>query len=254
MSTTKFISISSQKGGVGKTTVNILAASAFHFLAKERVAVIDCDFPQHSLQGLRNKEVAALQANPTKAAEYQALGYQAYPIEECSVKDALTLAKEMDGHFDIVFIDTPGTINVPGLLELWKMLDYIFIPLEADVLSVEATLPFAGALEAFVKGKPDSRLKQYYAFWNKHVKSEKQDFYQRTEELFATQNIPFLKSKLESSVNYKKEAMRSTMMPLSKEYLRMGISNLIEEMSRIIFSDGSAKQTDTPLVNEASSL
>lgn len=43
MSSTKFISISSQKGGVGKTTINILAASIFHLLAKERVAVINYD-------------------------------------------------------------------------------------------------------------------------------------------------------------------------------------------------------------------
>jgi len=254
MSTTKFVSISSQKGGVGKTTVNILAASAFHFLAKERVAVIDCDYPQHSLESLRNKELAALRANPVKAAEYQALGYQAYPIVGCEVKEALTVAKEMDGQFDLVFIDTPGTINVPGLLELWRMLDYVFIPLESDVLSVEATLPFAAALETFVKGKPNSRLKSYYAFWNKHIKSEKQDFYLRTEELFAEQHIPFLKSRLEHSVNYKKEAMRSTMVPLSKEYLRLGISGLIQEMSQIIFSDGTAKQVEATITKETESL
>jgi cellulose biosynthesis protein BcsQ len=244
MSTTKFISISSQKGGVGKTTINILAASIFHFLGKEKVAVIDCDYPQHSLEGLRNKELAQLQNDPAKATEFQALGVQAYPIVGCTVKEALDVAEEMDGQFDLVFIDTPGTINVPGLLELWKQLDYVFMPLEADVLSVEATLPFAGALETFVIGKPNSRLKQYYAFWNKHIKSEKQDFYSKTEELFAQQNIPFLKSRLEHSVNYKKEGMRSTMFPLAKEFMRLGISGLIQEISQIIFADeASAKAT-----------
>jgi chromosome partitioning protein len=240
MSTTKFISISSQKGGVGKTTINILAASIFHFLGKEKVAVIDCDYPQHSLEGLRNKELAQLQTDPAKAAEFQALGVQAYPIVGCEVKEALEVAKEMDGQFDLVFVDTPGTINVPGLLELWQQLDYVFMPLEADVLSVEATLPFAAALETFAKGQPGSRLKQYYAFWNKHIKSEKQDFYQRTEELFAQQNIPFMTSRLEHSVNYKKEAMRSTMFPLSKEFMRLGISGLIQEMSQIIFEEPAA--------------
>jgi len=241
MSTTKYISISSQKGGVGKTTINILAASIFHFLGQEKVAVIDCDYPQHSLEGLRNKELTQLQVNPDKAAEFQALNVQAYPIIGCEVKEALDVAKEMDGQFDLVFIDTPGTINVPGLIELWKQLDYVFMPLEADVLSVEATLPFAAALEHFAKGKPGSRLKQYYAFWNKHVKSEKQAFYTLTEELFAQQNIPFLQSRLEQSVNYKKEGMRSTMFPLSKEFMRLGISGLIQEMSKIIFADDEAQ-------------
>ena len=81
MSTTKYISISSQKGGVGKTTINILAASAFHFLAKQKVAVIDCDYPQHSLKNLRDKELELLASSPEKAAEFMAMGQQAYPIE-----------------------------------------------------------------------------------------------------------------------------------------------------------------------------
>lgn len=251
MSTTRFISISSQKGGVGKTTINILAASIFHFLGQERVAVIDCDYPQHSLEGLRNKELGQLQNDPAKAADFQALGIQAYPIVGCEVKEALEVAREMDGQFDLVFIDTPGTINVPGLLQLWKQLDYVFMPLEADVLSVEATLPFAGALETFVKGQPGSRLKQYYAFWNKHIKSEKQEFYRLTEALFAEQGIPFLTTRLEHSVNYKKEAMRSTMFPLSKEFMRLGISGLIQEMAQIIFADETLAPARTTLSLEA---
>ena len=96
----------------------------------------------------------------------------------------------MDGEFDLVFIDTPGTINIDGILELWKQLDYIFMPLESDRLSVEATITYARMLEHFVKGKPDSRLKECYAFWNKHIKSEKQDFYERTEEYFAEEKNP----------------------------------------------------------------
>lgn len=245
MSTTKYISISSQKGGVGKTTINILAASAFHFMAQQKVAVIDCDYPQHSLEGLREQELEMLRSSPDKLAEFQALGMQAYPVIGCTVEQALKEAKEMDGEFDLVFIDTPGTINVPGIIELWQQLDYVFMPLESDRLSVEATLPFAQALDAFAKGQPNSRLKQYYAFWNKHIKSEKQDFYHKTEELFAQLNIPILKSRLEHSVNYKKDAMRSTMFPLSKEFMRLGISNLITEMSQIIFDLAPSVADDT---------
>jgi chromosome partitioning protein len=252
MSTTRYISISSQKGGVGKTTLNILAASAFHFLLKQRVAVIDCDYPQHSLQGLRDKEVELLTRSPEKAAEFRALGRQAYPIEACQVKEALGVAKQMDGEFDLVFIDTPGTINVPGIMELWKQLDYIFMPLESDRLSVEATLPYAQVLEKFAKDQPASRLKQYYAFWNKHIKSEKQDFYDRTETYFAEQGIPFLKSRLEHSVNYKKDAMRSTMFPLGKEFQRLGITGLIKEIAEVAFGENTAQAVDAGSPTEAS--
>ncbi|TGD77623.1 ParA family protein [Hymenobacter wooponensis] len=92
------------------------------------------------------------------------------------VPEGLGLAQEMDGQFDLVFVDTPGTINVPGLVALWRQLDYVFMPLEADGLSVEANLPFAAALAAFARGQPGSRLKQYYPFWNNHIKSERQEF------------------------------------------------------------------------------
>ncbi|QNE42176.1 ParA family protein (plasmid) [Hymenobacter sp. NBH84] len=253
MSKTTYISISSQKGGVGKTTINVLAASVFHFLANQKVAVIDCDYPQHSLEGMRNGDLEQLENNPQRAAEFEALDRQAYPVVACEVKDALDIAQQMEGQFDLVFIDTPGTINVPGIIELWKQTDYIFIPVEADKLSISATLTYASVLQQFIMGQPDSRLKQFYAFWNKHIKSEKQDFYTRTEEVFAAQGIPFLQSRVEQSVNYKKEGMRSTMFPLGKEYMRLGISSLVEEMARIIFPDAAAATApeDAAAPNEA---
>lgn len=45
--------------------------------------------------------------------------------------------------------------------------------------------------------------------------------------------------------------MRSTMFPLSKEFLRLGISGLITEMSGIIFGTAPAKAAATATVTEA---
>ncbi|MFR9250748.1 MAG: ParA family protein [Alistipes shahii] len=40
------IAFASQKGGVGKSTLTVLAASWSHYLHGIRVAVVDCDYPQ----------------------------------------------------------------------------------------------------------------------------------------------------------------------------------------------------------------
>jgi len=52
-----FIAFSTQKGGMGKTTLTVLAASYLHYVKNLDVAVIDCDYPQHSLAEMRRRDV-----------------------------------------------------------------------------------------------------------------------------------------------------------------------------------------------------
>ena len=40
-----YVAFSTQKGGVGKTTFTVLAASCLHYLKGYDVAVVDCDYP-----------------------------------------------------------------------------------------------------------------------------------------------------------------------------------------------------------------
>ena len=55
-----FIALSNQKGGVGKSTMTVLLASYFHYVMGKRVAVVDCDYPQFSIQSLRTTSDAPL--------------------------------------------------------------------------------------------------------------------------------------------------------------------------------------------------
>ena len=52
-----FIALSNQKGGVGKSTMTVLLASYFHYVKGKNVAVIDCDYPQFSIQALRSRDM-----------------------------------------------------------------------------------------------------------------------------------------------------------------------------------------------------
>lgn len=49
-----FVSFSSQKGGVGKSAMTVLTANCLHYRLGYNVAVIDCDYPQHSLAKMRD--------------------------------------------------------------------------------------------------------------------------------------------------------------------------------------------------------
>ena len=45
-----------QKGGVGKTTFTVLVASYLYYLKGYNVAVVDCDYPQHSISAMRKRD------------------------------------------------------------------------------------------------------------------------------------------------------------------------------------------------------
>lgn len=60
---TLFITFSSQKGGVGKSTFTAIAASLLHYRLGYNVAVMDCDFPQYSLQKMRDRDLKTVMEN-----------------------------------------------------------------------------------------------------------------------------------------------------------------------------------------------
>lgn len=47
------VAFATQKGGSGKTAITVLVASYLHYNCGYPLAVIDCDFPQHSLYEMR---------------------------------------------------------------------------------------------------------------------------------------------------------------------------------------------------------
>ena len=53
---TLYVAFSTQKGGVGKTTFTVLVASYLFYLKGYNVAVVDCDYPQHSISAMRKRD------------------------------------------------------------------------------------------------------------------------------------------------------------------------------------------------------
>ena len=57
------VAIASQKGGVGKSVFTVLLASVLHYRKGLRVAVVDCDSPQHSIALMRERDMESVMKN-----------------------------------------------------------------------------------------------------------------------------------------------------------------------------------------------
>lgn len=110
-----YVAFSTQKGGVGKTTFTVLAASYLYYLKGYEVAVVDCDYPQHSIAGMRKRDAEQVGADEDyKRMAYEQftrLGKKAYPVLCSSPEKAIATA---DGYIaaghvpDIVFSTCPA--------------------------------------------------------------------------------------------------------------------------------------------------
>lgn len=83
-----FVAFATQKGGVGKSTVTALVANYIHNVMGIDVAVIDCDEPQHSIAGLRDKETALIEKNDSLKAvaceHFRKSGARDFPSSEAT--------------------------------------------------------------------------------------------------------------------------------------------------------------------------
>ena len=127
-----FIALSNQKGGVGKSTMTVLLASYFHYVKGKNIAVIDCDYPQFSIQALRSRDMKNVERSESLqqllCRQYERTGKKAYPVLTSGPGKVLETADRLSGNSDILFFDLPGTVNTPGILEAIINMDYVFTP------------------------------------------------------------------------------------------------------------------------------
>lgn len=64
MTDPKFVAFSTQKGGAGKTTLTVLAASYLYYVKGLKVLVVDCDYPQYSIEEMRQRDKDLIECSP----------------------------------------------------------------------------------------------------------------------------------------------------------------------------------------------
>lgn len=248
MSNTIVVAVSNQKGGVGKSTLTVLLASYLYYVKGYDVAVLDCDSPQHSLHGERQRELSDVRAVPHLAKMSQdylaATGKQPYAVMKVELEDALEKVGIYLERYqpDFLFLDLPGTINNVNILNLLANVHHVFCPMVADTLAIESTLPFCRFLRDRIISVGLGNIKSVNVVWNKVDARERTHLYHAYDDLMEELNIDVMKTTLPASVRFrkglcteeKKPVFRSTLFPPDKSLIKnSGIEELVAEFLAI---------------------
>ena len=238
------VALSTQKGGAGKTTLTVLAASYLHYLCGYDVVVIDCDFPQHSISEMRERDLkVAMEDEHYKLMAYKqfsALQKKAYEVIESSPENAVEDAKEAIEALnpDFVFFDLPGTINNPSVVRTLSFMDYIIAPISADRLVLESTLQYVITINDALVTPGKANIKGIFLLWNLVDGREKSELYEVYEGVIEKLGFPIFNTFLPDSKRFRRELsgnhralFRSTLFPADKTLIRgSNLDLLMDEM------------------------
>ncbi|MBW8523810.1 ParA family protein [Chryseobacterium chendengshani] len=243
------ISFSTQKGGVGKSTITCLLASVLHYRLGYNVVIMDCDYPQHSLTNMRERDKKTIMQNEyhkkTAMKQFQTINKKAYPIIKCKSENALEKASEYvdDSSVvpDVIFFDLPGTANTRGVLTTLKSMDFIFSPITADRLVVESALGFAKAFLQLPITQDENTLQSLHLFWNQVDGREKTGLYNAYQNVIEELQLKIMETKIMDSKRFRKEAddtgsyiFKSSLLAADFQLLKATKMDLfIEEFLRI---------------------
>jgi cellulose biosynthesis protein BcsQ len=243
-----YVAFATQKGGAGKTTLTVLVASYLHYVKGYNVAVIDCDFPQHSIVGMRERDLSLA----TKDEHYKGMAYEqftrldkkAYPVIGSSPEEALADADYLipQGDFDFIFFDLPGTVNNKGVLETLLNMDYIVAPIAADRVIMESTLDYLIALREQIEAVGKTHIKGIHLLWNMVDGREKSELYEVYEAVIKELGFTTLQTFVPDSKRFRKEQnishkalFRSTLFPADRSLVKgSNVDTLVEELLEIL--------------------
>jgi len=240
------VAIASQKGGVGKSVFTVLLASVLHYRKDVRVAVVDCDSPQHSIALMRERDMENVMKNDDLKVnlyrQYERIRKPAYPViksdPEKAVEDLRRYMDEKGETFDIVLFDLPGTLRSEGVVHTVSAMDYIFVPLKADNIVMQSSLQFAKVLEEELIAKGNCNLKGIRLFWNMVDRRGRKDLYDAWNRVIHRMGLRLLSSHIPNTLRYNREAdtvckgiFRSTLFPPDpRQEKGSGLPELVEEI------------------------
>ena len=171
-----YLGFSSQKGGVGKSTLAEILSSMLYYEEGISLFVVDCDLTQDSFFKLREREKGTIGEDPALTTYMQSYFHQlqrrSYRIIKARPQEALAqaealVAKHPEEGYQLVVFDFPGHAGTRELLELSLEMDYILSPLEPDIQSMVACLSYAKSIQDLGISMQTARIKDIWLLWNK---------------------------------------------------------------------------------------
>ena len=232
MTDPKFVAFSTQKGGAGKTTLTVLAASYLYYVKGLKVLVVDCDYPQYSIEEMRERDKDLIECSPAFKKLFSdnlrltKLG--PFPLLTAKPEEAMQKVREIieDGNdIDIVFFDLPGTVNNRGVVNILNCMDTVIVPVAADKVILESSLAFALKIHEW---RTTGRSQVKDMLWNLVDAREKTDLYDQYEAIFEDSGLQTLKTRIPDTKKYRREGsktlnravFRSTVIPPDKTLLK----------------------------------
>jgi cellulose biosynthesis protein BcsQ len=243
-----FIAFSTQKGGMGKTALTVLSASYLHYVKGYNVAVIDCDYPQHSIVEMRERDVEQITTNPyykrLAYMQFKSLQKKAYRVEESNAADAIEVAERLKQELDLdfIFFDLPGTLNTKGVVKTLAMMDYVFIPVSADRVVLESTLQFATTIHDNLITTGKSNIKELFLVWNMVDGRERTELYKAYDNAIAELGLQVMQTIIPDTKRFRREmtetnrpVFRSTLLPVDRSLAKgSNIEELVDEICKIV--------------------
>ena len=212
--------------------------------------VVDCDFPQFSINDMRERDMKSIESNEYLLRQTHEMmrrtGRPAYPIVESHPGEAMEKVRpflEMETPPDFVFFDLAGTIDNLGVIETIATMDYIFCPITADNVVLRSSIMFASQLNDMFISVGKTNIKGMNMLWNMVDAREKTDLYEKAGRVMDGLGLSVLQTYIPDSKRFRKECteegnravFRSTILPPDKQLIKgSNIEKLADEILSII--------------------
>ena len=167
MSKPIYLAIASPKGGVGKTSLTVLAASILHYQRGCDVTVVDCNHPVYTIARLRQQESEELNHQRLMHLKHRTV-YAPYPIICTPVREALRRVEQhcVDSHLRCILFDLPPLMRTEGTVELLSAMDAVVFPVTGSPMDMEVVRHFIDILVEQILTMGKGNIRELYLLRN----------------------------------------------------------------------------------------